>query len=56
MLEGVEGCPMGGGGWGVGQHSVLHYKTVAQAMKFVFVPVSRIIVTLLLPHCTPQFF
>lgn len=54
MLEGVEGCPVGRvGGWGVGQHSVLHYKTVAQAMKFVFVPVSRIII-LLLPHCTPQ--
>lgn len=50
MLVGVEGCPVEGVG-GV-QHSVLYYETVAQAMKFVFVPVSRIII-LLLPHCAP---
>lgn len=51
MLVGVEGCPVAGVGGGV-QHSVLYYETVAQAMKFVFVPVSRIII-LLLPHCAP---
>lgn len=47
MLAGVEGCPEG--------CNIVFFtmKPWCKHLKFVFVPVSRIII-LLLPHCTPQ--